>query len=206
MMKLLIVIISYIQEHFITTVVQATNAPLYFYIFTIKEDLKFLKWSLVSCVLFGIGYWGVNAWSGIIFSVFSLLYLGVSYFYRKNGVDKQTKYITVLIVWLIIIILNLYFESQSLFIHKNFLPILGIVPTLIHAYIYICSSVNLKKSRWLFVFSHILLIIYEVIIVLPLFALVDICGLFSNVIELKKSYSSSNFDEFVDEKLEDEQF
>lgn len=178
--------VTYMQQYWLSVTVQLLNAPLYFYIFSIKDDLKFLRWSLISCLLFGIGYFGVSAWSGVIFSLFSITYLIVSYVYKKNIVKSRLKYITFIIILILTVSLNLYFERKSFFVLYDFFPIMGMIPTIIHAYVYICSSVNSKVSRWLFIISHTLLIIYEIIIVLPLFAMVDVCGLLSNILELKK--------------------
>lgn len=179
--------VTYMQQYWLSVIVQLLNAPLYFYIFSIKDDLKFLRWSLISCLLFGIGYFGVSAWSGVIFSLFSIAYLIVSYVYKKNIVKSRLKYITFIIILILTVSLNLYFERKSFFVLYNFFPIMGMIPSIIHAYVYICSSVNSKVSRWLFIISHTLLIIYEIIIVLPLFAMVDVCGLLSNIRELKKT-------------------
>lgn len=179
---------SYIQQNWISVIAQLINAPLYFYLFTVKNDLKFLKLSLVSCIMFGIGYCGISAWSGTVFSLFSLVYLLVSYSYKKHKVGNKIKYITFIFISILIILLNLYFECETLFINKDLTPILCAIASLIHAYIYLFNSVNLKRTRWLFVFSHTLLIIYEIIIVMPLFVVVDILGLISNILELKKFY------------------
>lgn len=181
-------LIEYIQKYPFSFIVQVINAPLYFYIFRIKDDIKFLKWSLISCILFGVGYFEMSAWSGVIFSVFSIVYLLVSFFYKKHNVSTKTKRVTFYVVASLIILLNIFLERNNLFYYHNSVPIMSIIPSLIHAYIYICSSIMLKSSKWLFIFSHILLVTYEFIVVLPLFAIVDIFGLISNTIELIKLY------------------
>lgn len=179
---------KYIQQNWISVIAQLINAPLYFYSFTVENDFKFLKLSLVSCIMFGVGYWGMSAWSGTVFSLFSLVYLLISYLYKKRKVSNKIKFITFVFISISIILLNLYFESETLFTNRNLSPILCVIATLIHAYIYLFNEVNLKASRWLFVLSHTLLIIYEFIIVMPLFIMVDLLGLISNIIELKKFY------------------
>lgn len=173
------------QQNWISVIAQLINAPLYFYIYTVKNDLKFLKLSFITCALFGIGYWGISAWSGTIFSLFSLAYLFVSYLYKKYEMDNKVKWVTFIFISVLIILLNLYFEGETLFIKKDLYPILCVIASLIHAYIYLFNNINLKRTRWLFIFSHTLLIVYESIIILPLFAMVDILGLISNILELK---------------------
>lgn len=186
-MKFLEFVGIYIQQYWISVIAQVINIPLYFYLFTVRSDLKFLKLSFISVILFGVGYWGISAWSGVIFSLFSLSYLLVSYLYKKHKVSHYVRGVTFIAVAVLIILFNLYCESETLFTNKDLSPILCIVASLIHAYIYFCSSVNLRSSRWLFILSHTLLIAYEFIIIIPLFAMVDIFGLISNIRELEKN-------------------
>lgn len=176
----------YIQQYWISVIAQLINMPLYFYLFTVKNDLKFLKLSFVSIALFGVGYWGISAWSGVIFSLFSLAYLLVSYLYKKHNIDHNVRCLTFIVVAVLIILFNLCFEREALFTNRDLSPTLCIVASIIHAYIYFCSSVNLRSSRCLFILSHTLLIAYEFIIIIPLFAMVDIFGLIANIRELKK--------------------
>lgn len=164
--------------------IQLVNVAIYFYCFKIKEELKFIKYSVVSCIAFGIGYLYMQAWSGFIFSIFSIIYLSVSFYDKKKNLNK--KYIIFFTTSFMLFVLNIYFEYTNLFIIGNKLPLLSLIASEIHAYIYICCNINSKKARLLFVVSHILLIIYEWLLQLPLFVLVDFGGLLSNIIELNK--------------------
>lgn len=179
---------EYIKNNTLSVIIQLFNAPIYFFLFRIKEELSFLKWTIVSCIMFGIGYWMMTAWSGVIFSFFSIAYLVVAYLYKKKDVAIEIKNVTMFFVSVLIIMLNLYFEGKTILYDRNYLPAISIVATEIHAYIYICSNLNCKKSRWLFIISHTLLVIYETLVMLPLFAVVDMCGLISNYIELRRMY------------------
>lgn len=176
--------IEYSRNDIFTLLIQLINAAIYFYSFRIKEEFKFIKFSIISCVFFGIGYWAMQAWSGVIFSIFSIIYLSVSFYDKKKHLNKKS--FIFFITTILLFILNIYCEYATLFIIKNFLPILSLVASEIHAYIYICCNINTKKARLLFLLSHTLLVIYEWMLKLPLFALVDICGFLSNIIELKK--------------------
>lgn len=177
---------KYIKNNTLSVIVQFINAPIYFYLFRIKEELCFLKWTIVSCILFGVGYWMMSAWSGVIFSLFSIAYLVVAYLYKKKDVPIEKRNVTMFFVSVLIIVLNFCFEGKTILYNGNYFPIIPILSTEIHAYIYICSNLNCKKSRWLFIISHTLLVIYETFVILPLFAIVDMCGLISNYIELQR--------------------
>jgi hypothetical protein len=162
---------DYYSTYPLTLIVQIVAIPFYFLSFwTKKKTFRFL--TVITSVFYAIGYFSMAAWSGLTLAIITaVICLIVNLVEKKYGSvsDKHSRHLRLLLLLLFSIgniLIYTYFED-------NLYAITMVVASILNYYNYFMMKENNIATKVIFIFSHILIVFYEIIVNLYFFALID---------------------------------
>lgn len=164
-------LVEYFNVYTAAAIVQCCAIPTYFVSFWAKKKL-FLVLTIITSVFYIIGYILMNAWSGLIFAMITLfICLFVYVIDKKQNVYAENKIRKIRSIGFIFAVgLNLILSIITDFTLPTILMILGAT---LNYYNYFLMKENDKKTKIIFIFSHILIIVYEWLYLLYFFAIME---------------------------------
>jgi len=180
MKGLLDLAVDYAKEYSAATIIQLVNIPLFALTFWMKKK-ALLVLNIVCCVLFAAGYALLDAWAGVVATILTAIIVSVALVFNYKKIDTR-KVLTA--IWVcsvfLIILFNFAFD-------RSMISWLAVIAGSINCYNYLVRKENDVTMKWLFLTSSVLLVIYECIVRLPLFALIDIIAAISIIVSLVKA-------------------
>ena len=177
MKKLFDFAVDYAKEYSAATIIQLVNIPLFALTFWLKKR-ALLVMNIVCCALFAAGYALLGAWADVVAASLTAVIVSVALVFNYRDISKG-KLLTA--IWicsvLLIILLNFTFD-------RSMISWLAVIAGSINCYNYLVRKENDLIMKWLFLTSSVLLVIYECIVRLPLFALIDIIAAISIIVSL----------------------
>ena len=176
---------QYFQEYTAAAIVQCITVPIYGASFAVKNKLR-LVLVVVSCALFAVGYALMSAWSGVIVSITVTAACVLAGLATQKEKAKKNTNLFRLIVFISVIIINFI---CNLIFDNSALSYLVIVGNSINSFCWLVLKDSRTKKEWalkqgLFVVAHALIITFEILTLLYLFAVLDTVALLVALITL----------------------
>ena len=179
-MPLFSVIIDYIQTHTLSAVIQIITTIPYSLAFWRKKK-TLLRWIVISSLFFTVGYLLEAAYDGVVISVWSLLVALLAILLDKKAKTSgiRTKH------RLLLLFLCIFLTTMTILFVKHLqeesitlLSILILLAATLHFTAFMLLKENGLAFSMLALSFQVLLVVYECILYIPFFALLDIITFF----------------------------
>jgi hypothetical protein len=160
-------IYTYVYENPVATAIQLITMIPYGIAFWRRKKKNVLLWVAISCFLFGIGYSLLSAYSGIIIAAGTLIttVIGIA-FEKKDNVKLKGR----LVAFFLMVSVTV---GLSILIERNAVMWLILAAGFFDYFAYIVFREYGKAMHIVLILSQITLVIYEIIMLLYLFAILD---------------------------------
>jgi len=150
--------------------VQFMAIPTYLLCFWMEKK-KFLVLNIITSVFYAIGYICMFAWSGLTLATMTAIICLIVYFLDKSSGANELR--AKKIRWLLLVGFGLSNIIIYLIFDSKIFAIIMVAASLLNYYNYFLMKENNIKTKFIFVISHIFIVIYESVVGLYFFAVMD---------------------------------